>query len=107
MRTSELPAMTVVKFKNEARLHLFYERVPDHDWSTHDVGSLKTIDIRTNDIMTILKTSVKEDHVGQTVFLDGRARVLYYQRDTFFDRNQGVVAGVDITAKDYYYDVIS
>lgn len=109
MKTSELPVGSVIKFKNSARIHSFYDR---HDlnksgYMMHHVGSMMMIDINQNDVVTILKTSEKDNHVGQTVFLRGTTKVLYYRKDTFFDNNQASLGNVDLTVRDYYYDVIS
>lgn len=107
MKTSELPNGTIIKFKNPARLHSFYDRVPNYDWSTHDQGSLKTIDFCVGDVLAIIKTSMKNEHVGQTVLLPtGSTKVIYYIKGTFFDENKGSLGNVDLTLSDWYYDVI-
>ena len=101
MKTSELPSGSIIKFKNAARIHSFYDRRSDFD------GAMMMIDINQNDVVTILKTSEKDNHIGQTVFLRGMTKVLYYRKDTFFDNNRASLGNVDLTVRDYYYDVIS
>lgn len=105
MKTSELLVGAVIKFKSIARVHLFYDRHPG-DWSDFG-GSLKTFEIKPGDIITIIRTSEKDFHVGQTIFVGGMTKVIYYRKDTFFDNNQASLGNVDLTVKDYYYDVIS
>ncbi len=109
MKTSELPVGSVIKFKNPVRLHLFYER---HDWNLHGFlgdqeGSMMLLDIKQNEVITILKTTEKDFHVGQTILVGGTPKVIYYRKDTFFDNNQASLGNVDLTVKEYYYDVIS
>jgi hypothetical protein len=83
----------------------FYERY-DWDWSDFG-GSLKMLDINPGDIVTILKTSKKDEHVGQTILLrDGQTKVVYYRVGTFFDMNEGTLGDIDLTIKNYYYDVL-
>jgi hypothetical protein len=104
MATRDLQPGTVIKFKNHARLQLFYERY-EPDWSDYG-GSMKTMDVHPEDVMTIMKTSQNGLHIGQTVFINGRPRVIYYQTNSFFDMNQGVIAQIDVTADNYYYDIL-
>lgn len=109
MKTSELPNGTVIKFKNPAKIHSFYDR---YDWDKHGFmghsdGSLMTILINPNDIITIVKTSIKDQHVGQTVVLpNGSVKVLYYHRDTFLDDNRSSLEGLDVVANEYFYDIL-
>lgn len=105
MKTSELPVGSVIKFKSPARIHIFYDRHPS-DWSDFG-GSLKTFDINPGDIVTIIKTSEKDFHVGQTILVGGITKVIYYRKDTWFDNNLASLGNVDLTVKEYYYDVIS
>jgi len=101
MTTSQLPSGSVIKFKNPTRLYSFYDR-----WTGFDDRML-SLDFSPGDVLTILKTSIKQDHVGQTVLLnDGRTKVVYYRTGTFFDMNRGMVEGVDVTLENYYYDVL-
>lgn len=105
MTTSELPDGTLIKFKNAARLGLFYERHTG-DWSNPPYGSLKTIDVQPGDIVAIIKTVVKDDHIGQTIFWNGMTKIIYYRTATFFDENRASLGPVDLTLENYYYDVL-
>lgn len=99
MNTSELVPGTVIKFKNCARLHLFYEK----DFFDY----MKTIDVGPGKIATVLKTAVKDNHVGQTLLIDGSTKIVYYMKNTFFDENKGCIGEVDVTLGNFYYDVIA
>jgi hypothetical protein len=108
MTTSQLPNGSVIKFKNPARLHSYYDRI---DYmgapSKHPMDSMAMIDVLPGDVLTVLKTSLKDDHVGQSVlFQDGRTKVIYYRTGTFYDTNRGTVDGIDVTLENYYYDVL-
>lgn len=102
MNTSKFIPGTLLKFKSPAKLQLFYED-RNVGWTNQSPGFLY---IDEGDMMIIMKTSTKSGHVGQTVYINGSVKVIHYLENSFFDENKGVIAQIDVTANNYYYDVL-